>query len=227
MGTKTVALGTTDEDFEKYGLDNPKYQILFEYEGVEQYLVISERQEDGTYYVGSGLFDLIAQVDFETISFVENSLIKWVSPYIFRMNIASVDTLEIVSADFSETFKLEGTGETLTVQTLSNGEFVDVNNIKSLYRTLLTISIEGDPGFSDEDKEAVSSDEKLYMTMKVTTRSGLERTYKFYRYSDRRCFLEINGTGDFYVLHNLVAKIRNDSEKVVKGITVDHTEKYD
>ncbi len=226
-GTETVALGTTEEDFKKFGLDKPKYQIIFEVDGVEQYLVISERQEDGTYYVGSGLFDLIARVDFATVSFVEDSLIKWVSPYIFRMNIGSVDTLEISVKDFSEIFKLEGTGETLTVTTTSNGAKVDVDNFKSLYRTLLTISIEGETGFSEEDKAEVAVDDKLFMTMKVKTRSGLERTYKFFRYSDRRSYLEINGSGDFYVLHNLVSKIRNDAEKVVKGITVDHTEKYD
>ncbi len=228
VGTKTVALGTTDEDFEKYGLKDPKYQMLFEVDGVEHMLLVSERQADGTYYVGSGLFDLIAQVDAETLAFVEQDLIKWVSPYIFRMSIDAVDTLEIRSADgFTETFKIEGTGDTLTVQTLSNGAFVDVLNFKSLYKTLLTIGIEGDPKFDDAGKEAASADANHYMTMKVKTRSGLERIYVFYRYSDRRSFLEINGTGDFYVLHNIVAKIRNDAEKVVKGETVDHEAKYD
>lgn len=227
-GTKTVALGTTDEDFKKYGLDKPKYQITFGYEGVDHLLVISERTEAGTYYVGSGVFDLIAEVDAATMSFVEQKLITWVSPYIFRMSIDAVDTLEFTSADgFAETFKVEGTGEGLTVRTLSNGKNVDVLNFKSLYRTLLTISIEGDPEFTDDEEKSIMVDDKLFMTMKVTTRSGLSRTYKFYRYSDRRSFLAINDSGDFYVLHNMVSKIRNDAEKVVKGITVDHTEKYD
>lgn len=227
QGTKTLALGASEEDLKKYGLDHPKYQMTFKFGDIEHYLVISERTDEGTYYVGSGLMDIIAEVDASTVSFVEDDLIKWVSPSIFKMSIASIDTLELKASDFHETFKLEGDGKTLTVKALSNGKYMDVDNFKSFYRSLLIIGIEGDPAFSDEQKEAASSDANLYLTLKVKTRSGLEREYKFYRYSDRRCFFEINGVGDFYVLHNMVAKIRNDAEKVTLGQSVDYTEKYD
>ena len=227
-GTKTLVLGPDEEDFKKYKLDKPAYQITFEFEGVEHMLLVSEKNENGTYYVGSGVTDMIAEADAETIGYVERDLIKWISPYIFRMSIDAIDTLEFTAANgFAETFKIEGTKEGLTVNSKSNGNFVDVDNFKRLYKTLLTIGIEGDPKFTDDDKKAICTPEKLFMTMKVTTRSTLVREYKFYRYSDRRCFLEIDGSGDFYVLHNIVEKIRNDAEKVVKGITVDQTEKYD
>lgn len=226
-GTKTVALGVNDEELARFGLDEPKCQITFGVDDLEHYLVISEKTERGTYYVGSGFFDIIAEVDASTMAFVEYDLINWVSPYIFRMNIASIDTLELTASDFHETFSLEGTGDTLTVKTLSNGQNVDVNNFKAFYRDLLIICIEGDPAFSDEEKKSAASDENLYLMLNVKTRTGLEREYKFHRYSDRRSFLEINGSGDFYVLHNIVAKIKGDAEKVVSGQSVDYTEKYD
>ena len=42
--------------------------------------------------------------------------------------------------------------------------------------------------------------------------SGQEivRTYTFYRYSSRQCFVALNGKGSFYILQNRVEKLVRD-----------------
>lgn len=49
---------------------------------------------------------------------------------------------------------------------------------------------------------------------------------RFYKYSERRSFMTINGQGEFYVLSSFVDKLIADSDRVVKGELIDATGKY-
>ena len=184
--------------------------------------MISEKQEDGNYYVLSSLFDLIATVSSETFNFLEWDLIKWIERPIFQMNINTVETMKIESPEITDTYHLSGEGEELVVVSDTAGQFEDVYNFRQFYKTLLTISIEDYATITEEEIDALIADENnCALTYTVTTRKGNTTVYKFYPYSTRRAVVTINGDGEFYVLRDSVDKIINDTKRVIANEPID------
>ena len=79
---------------------------------------------------------------------------------------------------------------------------------------MLSVEIE------DYTEDTSTDESKCIATMKITTEAGVETEYKFYAYSTRRCFMTINGEGEFYVLRDMAAKLVSDARKVIAGIAV-------
>ena len=50
--------------------------------------------------------------------------------------------------------------------------------------------------------------------------------YKFYSYSSRRCYVTINGEGEFYVNKKDVYKMLTDANRAAYGHTVDRNMEY-
>ena len=80
---------------------------------------------------------------------------------------------------------------------------------------MLTAAIDG---YTDDSS---ASPDTHYATMRVTTRTGVELKFDFYAYNTRRCYMTINGAGEFYVPLEEVRKLLSDAQKVVDGVTVD------
>ena len=117
---------------------------------------------------------------------------------------------EKMSADF----RLAGDGQELVVTEDRTGTVVDTQNFRQLYKTMLSIEIED---YTEDD----STDEaKCIATMRITTESDIVTEYKFYAYATRRCFMTVNGEGEFYVNRDMAAKLISDAKKVIAGITV-------
>lgn len=216
-GTQVLAFGDvtkamTPEELKPYGLENPKYEIYYRYQDVDNYVLVSEQLEDGTYNAYSVMFNIVANVTEEKLKFLNWEFIDFVEKPMFQKNINDMESIEIIGADVHETFTLTGTDKTLSVTPESTGKAFNPNELayfKKLYIKLLSLSIE-------EYTESTSTDEWV-MTFKVKTRGGYETEYSFYNYSTRRCYFTVNGEGEFYVLRDRVEKILSDTKTLMAG----------
>lgn len=110
---RVVKLGVTDADLAAYHLDDPGYAITFEFypEGgdtaVDHFILISDLTEDGKYYLTSALYDMIVECDRSQLTFLENTLVDWVDPAYFQMNLAWATKITVEAGDLLYTFDLD------------------------------------------------------------------------------------------------------------------------
>lgn len=220
---------------EKYGLASPAWDIFYTYksatEGNMDIMVsVSAKQhdEDGTeyYYVASMLFDTIAKMDASSLSFLDWPLMDYLDKPIFSVNIDKVSRIKITTNDKSYDFELTGTGDDLVAVETVNGRTVfkgddkevgtnhGIRNFRKFYQTLLSINRED---FIEEPE----GEKALLLTLEVTFRDKSVRTYKFYSYSERRCFMTINDKGEFYALRSMIKKLVSDADRLLAYETVD------
>ena len=110
-GLETVAIGITPDVMEKYGLyantiyfELPRGFMPSEhgedyinyYETLNFTLYVSEKQLDGSRYIGSTLYDIVAKVDNKDFDFIESSFVElWARRNLVLVDIADVDKVEI------------------------------------------------------------------------------------------------------------------------------------
>ena len=222
-GTQVLAFGPYGEtmsgvELSKYNLLVPKYEIYYRYSNVDNYIYVSEQNEDGSYYAYSLLFNIVCLVDADTVDYLRWDLIDFIDKPLFQKNINDVASVRIQTTQGGdETFIIKGdSNENLTCTVSSTGEVMDdemLKNFRRLYIKLLNLQIE-------EYTESKSTDEWL-MTLTVTTDFGYEYQYSFYAYSTRRCYFTINGEGEFYCLRDRVEKIIEDLPNLLDGKEID------
>ncbi len=222
QGTRTVALSPTDEEIEIYGLSDPAFSLSYTYQGIEQTVMFSEKNENGNYYAASLLFNIIAEVDGESMAWLEWHLIDWVDPPIFMMNINNIKTITVKGTDSVRTFDLEGEGQELVITERDTGFKPEVQNFREFYKTLLSFHLQGyaTDDLSPEQLAALTHDEPS-LTLIIETRGGVINEYKFYPYSTRRAYYTVNESGEFYVLRDEAAKILSDAEKVMTNTPIE------
>lgn len=127
MTGTVVELGLTEEVFEKYGLwrhtvsmeipyyngkDPSEHQAAYY---IEHVLYVSDRQPDGTYFVASTTFNIVAKVEAKMAEFVENTDFDWVDTDIVTMKVDDLAVINFVW-NFGEglkgTFRVEPIYET-------------------------------------------------------------------------------------------------------------------
>ena len=218
--TEIAAVGITKSKLEKYGLTNTPYSILFEFNGEEVYLTVSEKTEDGNYYVASHNNDVIGVYPAESLSFLDTDVIRWVDQSIYMVNINEIAEMKIESKRVNETFTLEGEGQELVVTT-STGLKPEVKNFRQFYKTLLSTYIQGYSELSEEEI-AAATEKTPQLTFTYTTRAGKTTVYKFYDISERKSICLIDGEGgEFYYLYTHANKISSDCIKIINGEPVD------
>ena len=212
-----------EETLAAYGLDDPEYVVRYVYEGIDSVIrltptgkVVGNGEDTGYYFAYSELWNLIALVDGSKVSFLNWNTIMYVAQQVFLRNIDDISRIEIESPAFSEVFLLHNAGSALSVAMMSDGRTLpqsQIVNFRQFYKTMLTLGIE-------DYTESEALDDKL-MSLKITTDDGYEFLYEFYGYSTRRCFMTLNGEGEFYCLRDIVDKIISDARRVVNGDDVD------
>ena len=112
-------LNPTDADFEKYNLTENVYLLTFDYDPaianggsekenwVNNLLIISQRSEDGTFYIYSYLYDMIVEVDEYYLSFLDWEESHWYNQYFFQNNIAYMKNMSITVGGKSYDFKFD------------------------------------------------------------------------------------------------------------------------
>ncbi|MBQ7982936.1 MAG: DUF4340 domain-containing protein [Clostridia bacterium] len=211
--------------FEQYDLAQPETTISFDYTDpdagytVTNMVWFSSMTEEGQYYVYSWLFDVVSVIDAATYPWLSYDIIDFIDRPVFQMNINNVAKIEISGGEAGEEpltadFRLVGDGQELVVTEEMTGTVVDTQNFRQLYKTMLSVEIE------DYTEDTTVDESKCIATMRITTEADIVTEYKFYAYSTRRCFMTINGEGEFYVLRDMAAKLVSDAKKVIAGVTV-------
>lgn len=223
VGLRTLEIGNTKDIMDaetllKYGIDvnQPAYEVHYNFSGIDNFIFFSELNENGTYYAYSLLFNLIAEVDAATVAFLNWDIIRFVDRPIFQRNINDIALIEIESPEVNETFTLEGEGQEIIITPMSTGVKFDadgVQNFRQFYKVMLSLQL--------EDYTENRSTDDLMATMRITTDAGVKVEYKFYPYSTRRAYFTINGSGEFYLLRDMVEKMLSDCAKAVQLIPID------
>lgn len=217
-GISTLIYKPKKEDLVTYGLDDPKYDLYFEYKGIPTNIIFSKPNESGNYYAYSPIFDLITEVDAANASWLDWGLIDWIERPLFQMNITSVDTIEIESAEADYRFKLESdeNGFKSVREEIRDRDIENTDNFKKFYQTILMTNLQD---YVDRTEEEIAAlvDAGEHMKMTITMTDGSVKEYKFYPYETRRSYYTVNGTGDFYILRDRMTKIIDDALKVMTG----------
>ena len=236
---RVVKLGITEKILAEYGLDMPRYVIYMKFQNLEHYIYISDMTEDGTYYIGSPLFDQMVEVDRAYLPFLHWNEFDWVDPNLLQVNLAFVDYMQLTSPTYNVTFRMDNSASdqsknvssekiVVTADVGSNSRQPVVTDVfRQFYKTVLYASMEGVCDLDEEQMAALrakpDSEAELVMTIKLL--SGKELVYRFYRYTERKCFMTINGQGVFYILNDRVVKFITDAEKAVNGQEIDAVSK--
>ena len=160
--------------------------------------------------VGTELTISTAYYDYN----VMDTQVRVVSGYISAADGSKV----YVSAD--EVKVVTGEGTTSYVR-------YDTNLFRQFYKTLLYASISDSYVFdSEEDERKLTEDSsKLMLTMTILNSEGQENVYKFYRLTNRKAYITINGNGGFYVLVDRVEKFVSDAQRFFANELIDSTAK--
>lgn len=241
---EVVSLDLGDESLLSFGIDpeKPKYAVtyqtvLLDDEGtpsdvVPNMLFFSDKQKDDAgefYYVASAMFGIIGRVDSARLDFLSWELDKYVSNYIFSVNINNVKTLSFENKDLDVTFELSGdTNETLSVVEKNSGFTPKtMDNFRAFWQVLLMIMHDGVSDISEEDKAVLLADDKnVMLEMTVVTKAGNERVFKFYQYTDRRVFYTVNGKGEFYVTRTMIDKAISDISRLLNDEKIDKDARF-
>lgn len=266
-----------------YGLDKPykilSYDLQLDTNGdvrfdsfVTNTLWISEKTENGTYYVYSELCDVVAEVKQISMYFVEFDTLDWINPAVIWHNLAYLKTMDIISPSYSSHLEFDNSRSdqsenvnSLDIQFTINGVTPDyvvyktayatgkvteenpVYNLRQFYKTLLSLTIGGDARvgdhftLSEEEMAALRAldDSKCQLIISIDSEDYAKITnptyfpqnnkkqmvFRFYRYSEGRSYMTINGEGEFFVDASFVEKMLADAKRLEDGILIDSTAK--
>ena len=125
-----------------------------------------------------------------------------------------------IYADYIETHKANGTVEKeIRYQTAL---------FRDLYKTFTNSSIMGSyplADFSEEERNALLSDENCIMTLTFISSDGEEFVYRFYHRTSRKAFMTLNGNGEFYVTPSRLDKFVSDCQRFFNLEPIDETSK--
>lgn len=208
VADKVLEYTIDDEKLDKYGLKTgTKYKLSYKYNGVEYVLYFSDKTENGTYYIYSPLFDIISEISADKVTFLEWDFIKFVDRNIFMMDIDKVSAIDISYNNTTDSFRLKGEKDELTVT--CNGNKTDTKNFRYLYKSLLSIVIDG--------YETMPENSAPSMTMKITTRNDQILLFEFYDVGAVRSFFTLNGSGQFYVHRDCLRTVIDNISKLKNG----------
>lgn len=211
-----------NDTLNKYGfnISKPAHELFFNYNGVNNYVIFSEKNDKGVYYAFSYTFGLIVEVSSDTVGFLDWSFERWVEPAFFQKNITKVAQVCLETEDGVFDFLLDHNTDSngkdnLTVKERISGKNIDTKEFREFFKVLLTREIRG-----KFDGERPPESENT-VTLTVTTVSGNITEYKFYKSSTQRTCMTINGESEFYVLTSGVRKMVSDAQKLLSGEKID------
>lgn len=223
-GISTLSFDPDGETIKSYGFDSPSYAVMYEYGGIEWSVFISEKNENGRYYVYSPVFKIIGEVSADKLSFLDYKITEWVDKPVFIMNINDIKTITVESDTATRIFDIDGSGKDITVTERITGFMPDVYNFRQFYKTVISVYLQDSAGYTFEEIKELEGYDGLYLTLNIETDSGVVYEYKFYPYTTRRAFYTVNGEGEMYVLRDMVTKVISDAEKVMTNTAVNAEE---
>ncbi len=209
-----------NESFEEimtyYGFDKQSNEIVYTYGGSDVYITVGDSvtdEETGEkyYYVYSTYMDTVVLLPLSSAPFLEYGLVDFIQAKVFQHNINDVSTIEVTARGNTREFVLEGEGNSLTVTEKKSGKSVDSASFRQFYISLLNVNLDG--------YSSVKQDDTLEheLTFAVTLDSGEKLTYSFYSESTLRCYMVVDGKGEFYTKREYIDKISRNADKLMSG----------
>jgi len=252
VGIKKV--GVTKEILEQYGLDKPVKSLYYEFEATEEdgtkyylknYVYFSALTENGTHYATSTVyastdkktyiplpgFDQVVEIDRSYLPFIDWETLDWVERDYFQLNIGICHEMEFITDDYHILFRIKPVGDDVEIYLVDEKgveKKLDTNNFKTLYLNMLGGKLFGSAKISEEKAQQIISNEKNHLLTWVlrTSASNLERTYSYYWLEESKCFLTVDGDGEFYVLTSAVEKTIQDAIDVANGVKITAVSPY-
>lgn len=235
-GVKVVSIDISDEILKSYGLDKPAYRMVYGFKEVTHDIAYSKKTENGTYYVLSAVYDMIIEIDQKYLPFLEWRDSKWLSYDFAPFNIAFIKELELTGPDFHYTFLCDNSksdcnekvqSDKMEVVLKETGEKVDLGQFRDYFIAIVWTQFDGDADISDEEaKELIADGSSLMFTMRYKT-GHRETEFKFYRYSERRAYVTVNGIGGLYLVVPQVEKLVADAQKILTGEPIEGDSRYE
>ncbi len=223
-----------------YGLDKPKYTIVYSFSDYDFCIFISELQADGYYYATSNLYGYaaICRISADSLTWLEKSSFDWIFRSSFYQNITTVSRITVsgdgLSADFRLTHGTDENGNnTVDVVEVNSGLEIpssEARNFREFYKTLLNIANKEYSKLSAEDLAALVADESMHiMTLTYEDLNGNSTEYRFYKYyeastgqlSSGKAITVIDGVGEFITSNDLVEKVLDSALRILDGLDVD------
>lgn len=213
---KVEKLGPTDDDLTAFGLDEPAHILSFIYtdeEGIQHnnYVEISAKTEDGTYYAYSPYYDMIVSLPGTSLPFLDWEEIDWYEREYFLANIAHTDIIKlegtaietpiIFDLDNSKSDQSDGINSE-NLEIYYNGQLIDYSivvtkpsgsqstekadyNFRRFFQALLTASVMGTTDMTEEEMAALRAtpDEECQLKLTILLDDGQGSTrYAIYRF---------------------------------------------
>lgn len=207
------------EAFERFGFVPYSAKITFLHHDEEYFILFSQPNEDGNYYVFDIHYQTIVEINPEDAAFIEWELRRFIGRDIFMRNINDVAQIEVRSPGQHAQFTLEH-GEELIVRGGEYGgdlEVIETQNFRWFYRSILSIEL-----WEEQEDPRVDGTEALAELI-ITMLNGTVYEYAFYFVpgNTRRSFFTFNGAGEFYIMRDRVLKLIDDTARVLRGDTID------
>ena len=206
------------EMFDFYGFTVPSNEISYSVGDKNCHFITgnSFTLSDGEkyYYAYSEYADTVVTLKLSSMPFLEYELIDFVDSNIFRNNIENISSISVSTPAGTKTFDLSGSGQELTVTERQSGKLIDTQSFRQMYISLLSITVEG---YSEIcDASLLTHD----LSFTVETKSGDKNTYSFYSLSTLRCFMTVDGSGEFYTNRAYIDKISKNVDMLMSGTEI-------
>jgi hypothetical protein len=179
---------------------------------------------------------MIVEIDQKYLPFLEWKDTKWLSYDFAPFNIAFIKELELKTSEFHYTFLCDNSksdcnekvqSDKMEVTLKETGATVDLGQFRDYFIALVWTQFDGEADISEEDAKALISDDKnLMFTMRYKT-GYRETEFKFYRYSERRVYVTVNGIGGLYIVVPQVEKLIADAQKILTGEPIEGDSRYE
>lgn len=213
-----ISLDMSEKNLRKYGLINPKYTFSATYNNkTTTFDIGSPFDQDGTTYLPVVVEGTpgIYKVDSSNMSFYNYQLTDLVSTQLFLPNINTVKSISVSSSRGSYLLNIGGTSSKI-VGTV-NGRIVKDANVRGFYAYAISVLTEG---------EAVKPAKgAVYATIVFNYKDAKKTpmTIKYITIDNRRCFISMNGHGDFYALRTSVDTVLQQIQNLANGKTVSYS----
>lgn len=114
--TSVEKLDPTDEDFEKYGLDEAPYVVTYYFVKqddngqtmyIPNYFEVSAKTEDGIFYAYASEYNMIVGVSESSFEFLEWEELAWYDQSYIQLDISHVTDIKVESPEYSIHFEID------------------------------------------------------------------------------------------------------------------------
>ena len=208
-----VKLSPSDAELEEYGLAEAPYFVSFLFKTknddgedvyVENFVEISEKNEDGYYYAYSSVYDMIVTVKSESFDFLEWDETYWYSENYIQLSISHVDSILIESPAFSTRFEIEDSASKYLGYVAKSGKKITVGEKEYL--------VEKDENgkyvlkYNGQAVKPLYNGDYLVTPVKYTLGERQDKNYIFSESSET----DINGDGEndgiIYYFYDIASK---------------------